>query len=219
MTPSETPPEGHRPPRQSLSRISSNLLLLAGLFEGGLGLLAIGLGWLFGFPLAPLIKSGWQGVVWGAAATAPMLIFLYLSVTVSWRPLRRLTTLVDRTMAPIFRRQATSTLLLIAMLAGVGEELFFRGLVQAGLQHWIGGASGLIVGLTVSSMLFGMAHSASKEYFIVTTAMGFYFGGVLIATDDLIVPVVSHALYDFIALYYFARIRRRRSRNVEEGRP
>ena len=45
----------------------------------------------------------------------------------------------------------------------------------------------------------------SKSYFAFATLIGIYLGGLLLWTDSLLVPIVAHAVYDFIALLYGTR--------------
>jgi membrane protease YdiL (CAAX protease family) len=90
-------------------------------------------------------------------------------------------------------------------VAGLGEELLFRGLVQAGLARLISGPAGIWIALLAASLLFGVFHWLSTTYALLAAAAGLYFGWLLIATGSLWPPVVAHALYDFAALWYLLR--------------
>ncbi|MEJ2688634.1 MAG: CPBP family intramembrane metalloprotease [Deltaproteobacteria bacterium] len=85
----------------------------------------------------------------------------------------------------------------ISVLAGFSEELLFRGFLQ---PLW---------GIVVASLIFGALHAATFGYFILATLMGFYLGGLLHYSGDLLVPISVHALYDVFALNLLARIYRR----------
>jgi membrane protease YdiL (CAAX protease family) len=37
--------------------------------------------------------------------------------------------------------------------------------------------------------------------------MGVYLGGLLLLTDNLLAPIATHAVYDFVALIYLTRSR------------
>jgi membrane protease YdiL (CAAX protease family) len=84
----------------------------------------------------------------------------------------------------------------IALAAGVGEELLFRGALQPLAERWLGPAIGLIA----VSVLFGTVHAASAMYFALATAVGLYLGWLSQRYDDLIAPIAIHAAYDWAAL-------------------
>ena len=101
--------------------------------------------------------------------------------------------------------------MLISLFAGAGEEMLFRGLIQAGLDEWMTGPAGAWIALAVASLLFGLAHMVSATYAVVAALIGAYLGALLIATDNLLAPIVAHGLYDFVALIYLVR-------DADEGR-
>ncbi len=97
---------------------------------------------------------------------------------------------------PLFSRVSRPGLVLIGIAAGIGEEWFFRGVLQP------------IVGLAPASVLFGLAHvggSRMLPFGIWATAMGFVLGGLAIVTGGLLAPIVAHAVYDIVALEYIRR--------------
>jgi membrane protease YdiL (CAAX protease family) len=98
----------------------------------------------------------------------------------------------------------------IALLAGVGEELLFRGVVLQAMSDVVGPEWGPWVGLAASSIVFGAAHLLTPAYGVLAGLIGFYLGGLWLATGTLTVPIVAHAMYDFVALWYLAKVRPRR---------
>jgi len=102
---------------------------------------------------------------------------------------------------PLFAGSSAAELALVSLCAGVGEELLFRGLVQSAVGHWISPG----VGLLVAGLLFGLAHPLSIAYAVLATLAGIYLGGLFLACDNLLVPIVTHAVYDFLALLYLLR--------------
>ena len=97
---------------------------------------------------------------------------------------------------PLFARVGRPGLVLIGIAAGIGEEWFFRGVLQP------------VVGLTASSLLFGLAHVGSSKmvpFGLWATAMGFVLGGLAIVTGGLLAPIVAHGVYDIVALEYIRR--------------
>lgn len=172
-------------------------------FESGLLVVALLLGWVVGAPPFAQFHLGGRDLVWGILATLPALATLSWSVRSAWPPLRRLVAEVDRTIVPLFARCSTVQLAVIAAAAGIAEEAFFRGVVQTALVERM--APGLALGL--ASALFGAFHLVTPLYALLAGLVGAYLGALLFASDNLLVPVVMHGLYDFVALVYIGRRR------------
>jgi hypothetical protein len=111
-------------------------------------------------------------------------------------PLRRLVDFVVGELGPVLARRSVAELALLAGLAGLGEELLFRGLVQSGLARLLP----VPLALVSASVLFGLAHFATSTYAVVAGFMGLYLGGLFLLEGSLLAPIVTHALYDFVAL-------------------
>lgn len=84
----------------------------------------------------------------------------------------------------------------VAVLAGVGEELLFRGF----LQTWLGNHFVITWAVLIASVIFGLLHYLSHAYFISATLMSIAFGAAYCMTDSLLMVMVWHGVYDFIAL-------------------
>jgi uncharacterized protein len=178
------------------------VMWLAVLFEGGLGVLACLIGWAAGLP--PWEKLTWDlaDAALGVAACLPMLTGFTFCVLVPLPPLARIREFMDRVVRPLFRDCTLADLALISLLAGLGEELFFRGLLQEALTGWLGPWPAL----TAVALLFGLLHPITPAYFVLASLAGAYLGAAYLATDNLLVPVIAHALYDFVALVYLLRV-------------
>jgi membrane protease YdiL (CAAX protease family) len=181
-------------------------------FEGGLGLLAlIVCWWMDRWPLpgVEFTSEQWpaqaQAVLWGAIATMPMLAGMWILDRFPVGPLMQLKTDFEQRIAPLFAGCTLFQLLLISLFAGFGEELLFRGLIQAGLGEWINRPAGVWIALGIASLLFGLAHMVSATYAVVAALIGAYLGVLLILTDNVLAPIVAHGLYDFVALIYLVR--------------
>jgi membrane protease YdiL (CAAX protease family) len=181
---------------------------LAVLVEGALGLAAIGLAKLFGVELRELFAADfsglWRGLLAGAVATLPMLLLFWAMLESRWRPLVELQQQVRAMIRELFPRARVVELAIIAILAGVSEELLFRGVLQTLIGRW----TSPLTGLVIASLVFGALHAVSRLYFILATVIGAYLGWLLVECDDLTVPIVAHALYDLVALIYLTRIQK-----------
>lgn len=170
-------------------------------FELALSIVALGLNALLGQPLWSNLSWDPQACVAGVAATFPALGLFFLTVHASKGPLLHLKEFLNTAIRPLFQNWSLWQLLLISLLAGLGEELLFRGVVQGNLTRWLG----VIPGLMLASLLFGACHPMTKSYLIITTFIGVYLGALWIVTGNLLAPIITHALYDFLALVYFLR--------------
>ncbi len=170
--------------------------------EGALVVVALLVGWLFGRP--PLGKIAWTlaGVTTGLLATIPMVVGLVLLDRFPFGPLKKLDAVMRKSILPLFRAASLLDLLLISLLAGLGEELLFRGVLQDALARAFGSPPWALV---VASIVFGLAHSITATYVVLAALMGAYFGVLYLSTGNLLVPIVTHAAYDFVALVYLLR--------------
>jgi membrane protease YdiL (CAAX protease family) len=184
-----------------------NFALIAAIFEGGLAVAAVVLGWLVGQVPLETFRWSWAATGLGAAGTLPPLALLWLCLSFPVRPLAELTRVIDDLLVPMFAEWRLVEFAVVAALAGVGEEMLFRGVIQAALAEWIGGPAGMWVGLAAAALLFALAHFVTPTYAIVAGLIGLYLGGLWLATGNLLVPIVTHAGYDLAALIYLVRIR------------
>lgn len=176
------------------------ILRVAFLFEGGLFALALGLGWLLGYPVLFQVDFGWQGLAAGALGTVAPLVGLWWCSWSRWAPLRRLMGEVEEVVV-VFAGCSYFELALIAFLAGLGEEALFRGVFQTALADWLNpwGA------WAVASGLFGLGHFVTPAYAIVAGLFGLYLGALFLVSGNLLPAIIVHTLYDFFALVYLLR--------------
>lgn len=87
--------------------------------------------------------------------------------------------------------------MVLAVLSAFGEELFFRGALQPR------------VGWFVASLLFGLLHVGPGRDFLPWTvfaiAGGCLFGGLFLATGNLVAPITAHAVVNGVNLPILAR--------------
>ena len=180
---------------------------MAVLFEGGLAVVAVVLGWLLGHAPAETVEWDAAAIGWGTAAALPALAVLWLSVKSRFRPLSEITRVVDERLVPLFRSCRWYDLAAVSIVAGVGEEMLFRGLLQGIVAVWVGPPWGAWVGLAVASVAFGLVHPITRMYAVMAGLIGLYLGWLWIISGNLLVPITTHAVYDFLALVYLVKIR------------
>jgi membrane protease YdiL (CAAX protease family) len=187
----------------------AHLLPMAAAFEGAAALLALALGWLLGHPPLAMVVCTPSALLWGAAAALPPLLLLIPCVWFPVGPLRQLLRVIDEMLVPMFATCRGIDLAIISILAGIGEELLFRGVLQEASAALIGGTAGRYAAWIGTSILFGLAHWITPLYALLAGLIGLYLGWLLLFSGNLLLPIVAHAGYDFLVLVYLVRIRHR----------
>jgi len=95
-------------------------------------------------------------------------------------------------------------LVLLSLLAGVGEELLFRGAIQG----WLMAHTDPVTAVLGASVLFGLVHYVSFTYLLVATGLGLILGAAYALSESLALVMIWHAVYDMIALYCLLRFPR-----------
>jgi membrane protease YdiL (CAAX protease family) len=134
--------------------------------------------------LAPSTGTVVGGLLAGAAlwATIPLLLRAP-SMQRVWRDV----------LQPFSAGLRTRDVVTIALLSGVTEELFFRGVLLPEL------------GLVLSSLCFGALHAVCAVYFAWATLVGAGMSALALAGGSLVTPIVAHATYNLGALLFLRR--------------
>jgi membrane protease YdiL (CAAX protease family) len=97
-------------------------------------------------------------------------------------------------MSPIIESLSSIQIHVLALTSGVAEELFFRGAMQP------------VLGLLLTSAIFGAVHTGPKRVFLAWSVwafvMGLLFGVIFEATGSLWGPVLAHVLINDRNLAY-----------------
>tara|TARA_R110000824_G_scaffold17017_1_gene69764 strand:+ start:492 stop:1070 length:579 start_codon:yes stop_codon:yes gene_type:complete len=108
-------------------------------------------------------------------------------------PLRPIRTLYRTTLRPLFADVRLSDVVVISIAAGIGEELFFRGVLQPE------------IGLVAASIVFGLVHMGGRGTFAFAcwvAVMGLALGMLANVSEGLVAPIVAHTAYDAAAIGY-----------------
>ena len=186
---------------ESSRELSRKAFFAAALFESSLAGAALVLGGLTDVGIFATFRFDAMDTLLGVAATLPPLGFLFVFVKSSFAPLRRIREALDETLVPMFRGCTWDELLALALVAGVGEELLFRGW----LQEWLTPTAGPVVALAVASIAFGLVHAVTPAYAVLAACIGLYLGALQLWTGNLLAPIVVHTIYDFVAFLVLLR--------------
>ena len=178
-------------------RDTARILLFAFLGEGAF--LLTGMVWMlwrdlpfaWSAPNVPLATAAAIGLLTAMALAA--IQFVLLRLVPERGPVRALRRLYRELLFPLFRASSPIEIVVISILAGVGEEVLFRGAMQ---PEW---------GLIVTSLVFGLFHIGGRltvTLGIWAACTGALLGWLTIATGGLLAPIVAHMTYDALALSY-----------------
>ena len=178
------------------------IIVLIVFFEAGLAPFALILGWIFGHP--PLEHFSWRlaDVGNGMLASLPMIVLVLLLLKWPVGPFRKIRQLCDDEVVPLLAGSDWYELIMIALAAGVGEEMLFRGVIQFSFESWLGSP---VLGLIFASILFGLLHPVSVTYIVVAAILGCYLGWVQLFNGNLLTVMIAHALYDLAALGFLLK--------------
>ena len=134
--------------------------------------------------LAPGIGPLAIGVLAGAAlwGTIPLLL--------RSAPMRRVWTEI---LLPFSRTLGTRDVVIISLLSGFTEELFFRGVLLPE------------IGLVPSSLCFGALHALCLVYFLWASMIGVVLGALTLTGGSLVTAIAAHATYNLGALLLLRR--------------
>jgi len=169
----------------------SMMPLLTAFFGAGLVAVLISvspLGLAAGAQALGLRRVGWRPVVLGVVGTT-ILSFAVSQMGVQPEGVRQVTDAVRDPAVLI------PTLLILALLAPVVEELVFRGL----LYGWVAGRSGPLPAFLVSSLVFAAAH-AEPAHIVLVLPLGFWFGWLRWRTNSLLPSLVAHVINNGLAV-------------------
>ncbi len=190
-------PKNKADPVIDLDGISPDqLIIIALLCEGVLLLIYLVTSFFLGrleYPRYPYVKE----LVFGVLLAVLLFVCNTALVRVSYqREWRWMTGFIDEMIVPLVSRLGIWHAVVISLAAGIGEEFFFRGLLQPYL------------GVIFTSVLFSLAHFAFElrrfyQLLILYFLIGIVFGLVYELFGSLWAPIIFHVIYDFLAILYF----------------
>ena len=167
-------------------------------FECGLVVAGLAIGCWMSPSAWELAEWSAKAVLLGALWALPPLVALVFMRQLRFGAAGRLNRTVDALLVPLFTGLRWWHFAAISALAGIGEELLFRGILQRLVSGWIGA----IWAVALTSVVFGLAHLVTPLYGLLAAFVSVYLGWLLVGYENLTVPMVTHAMYDFVALAY-----------------
>ena len=174
------------------------LVLIAIVFEGGLFILGLMLSNYANLNVWKNFRFSLIETLYALLLCIPMFAILYVAMRSPWEPFIRLRNELEDKIQPIFADCKPIDFAIIALFAGTGEELLFRGWLQNILSLNLG----IWPGILLASLIFGIAHYISRDYAVYAFITGIYLGIIYWIADNLYIVMAIHALYDFAALVY-----------------
>ncbi|WP_425408664.1 CPBP family intramembrane glutamic endopeptidase [Hyphococcus sp.] len=186
-------------PDQSPSESRTFIAVLAGTML--LAVIAVALSFILKTPLHAQFALSFNDFFIGVIATLPLAVFLWWFSNTTLKNLAAFRNSQIKFFAEIGFTITPMRIALMAIAAGVAEELLFRGV----LQTWLAGFFPVAVAIIASNLLFGVLHMRTVLYAFIAGLVGVYLGVIFTLTENLITPMVTHALYDAVALEYTRR--------------
>ena len=184
----------------------SQFLWIASAFEGGLVLVAYVLGgWVSIDPLESL-RLDVTAAFWGVLGS--LLLYCLFMVSERMEATRAIREFLIDKMGGLLASCSSLELLYLGCLAGLTEEILFRGVLQPWLERDWGWAGGLIF----SNLVFSLVHWITPTYALLAGLCGLLLGFMLDIGPErnLLAPILTHAIYDFMAFMVVAQAWRER---------
>jgi membrane protease YdiL (CAAX protease family) len=184
----------------------AEFLNLAGLVEGGTVVAALLLAWLLGVSPWELLHWRWDALAIGVLATLPMFSLFFIATG----PREVATEMLGAALDSCHWYD----LVLLAALAGVGEELLFRGVLQPWLAGW-----NPTFAFFAANIVFGLIHAVTPTYALLATGVGMYLSWLTfgVGEPNLWRAIIAHGVYDAMAFAFIVREYRKKQRQRAAG--
>lgn len=182
---------------KNTTSFSKDFFKTACYFEASLIIVAVILGAFSEINPFENLKFSEQSVFYGIVGTFPLYLLFLTMEQMSIPSITNIRQLLIDTLGSSLHKHHWTDLLILAAIAGLSEEVLFRGVIQP----WMETSWNASVGLIASSVLFGLVHAVTPLYAILATLVSIYLGLSLDYGGDrnLVTPVIIHGFYDFLA--------------------
>jgi len=166
-------------------------------FESSLILVAIILGAIAQINPFEFIEINERVLLNGLIGTLPLCVIFLALNHIKTDALLKIRKILHDTLGASLVHLHWTDLFVLAAVAGISEEILFRGVIQP----WLENSWGIVAALIISSVIFGLVHAVTLLYFILAASVSLYLGLYLDYenTRNLVTPIIIHGLYDFFA--------------------
>jgi len=177
-------------------------------FEGSLILVSIVLGWIAGVNPFEHIHYSENAIIYGLFGTLPLILIFVAMQQMPIPSVQKIRELLIETLGSSMHGYHWADLFILSAVAGISEEILFRGVIQP----WMENSWGMTAGLIVSNIVFGLVHAITPLYAVLAASVGIYLGLVLDygGERNLLTPIIIHAAYDFFAFVIIMKAYRAR---------
>ena len=194
-------PEHHPDDPSPYPEVPESFFSRAVLFELSLVLVAAVLAWVLNVPIFADFAWDWRAGLLGVSSALPLLAFFAWLLQSEYPPFVEIREFLEHFVSRLFGKWNILQLAILSLAAGIGEEILFRGVLQVG----VGNITSPITGVLIACFAFALCHAMTAAYFVTTLVIGAYLSLVWYAAGNLIAPIVTHAVYDFVALIFYLR--------------
>lgn len=198
-----TPRYDYKMPSFGMIFLIQSIVLLA-----GMNLLSAFLIWVSGVRPFGRIHTDSNAFVTGTVAALIMVVIAMMATKVRKQ--------AEQLLGVFLAECHWTALLLLAIAVGFSEELLFRGV----LEPWAARVDP-IGALIVVNILFGILHAVSFQYAVLAGILGAVMSLLVMGPggDNLLRPMVTHSVYDFLAFLWIARSYRLNQAQEQKGEP
>ena len=155
---------------------------------------------LLGAFYAPEHNWSWQGELgqgaWWAGVLAGVVLYaLAYWLTLSPKAVTKSVRDILVTLRQMFKNFSWTQIVILSILAGVGEELLMRG----ALQSWLDPKIGTPFAILLTAVVFGLLHFMNIAYVVLTFCIGIIFGVMFHLSESMIFVMLAHTVYDILA--------------------
>ncbi|MGB3738637.1 MAG: CPBP family intramembrane glutamic endopeptidase [Pontixanthobacter sp.] len=164
-------------------------------------LLGAGLYYWTDRPIASFVVFDPSMTAWGLMMAGAMIVFAFGCFRVWPEFADRLMRLQRTNFAFLKPPFAWGPIVFLAICAGVGEEVLFRG----GVQTFLSDLMGPFPAILATSAMFAALHISKPILTLLIFVIGIVFGIVYWMTGSLLLVMVAHSVYDIFAIRYLQR--------------
>jgi membrane protease YdiL (CAAX protease family) len=174
----------------------------------------LGVAWPLGGagPLAGRFESAYTAACLGVAAGFGCMVVNFLIDRVLRLALASYAREFNTYAIDVVRRMGFADAVAGGLMAGVGEEPFFRGVLVGCFEQ-------PAVGVVAAAFVFGAMHHLRWRYIsfsIWGVGEGLIFGTLYVTTGSILVPAIAHGMFDTVGFLYFERLRDHRGQEAPQ---